>query len=527
MVTQNKVFCFVRSRVFFSILFLIIFSQTTFAQQPPVAATASKAVEPSAPVDSVATEKLNSTALEHTKISLDFKDADIGTVLRVISLKSGVNIVSGPEVVGVVTIRLEEVEWEKALDVILRTYNYVYEKDGNVIRVTTRDKMQQEPVDTKTFILNYSKASEIMTSVQDILTERGRVKVSERMNMLIVTDIPTNIFHISQVIERLDKMTPQAYIDSKVISTDVGLAENLGIDWNVAGGINSGSSRPTTFPFVSNDGQGVPSTIEQFFPPVAAAAGANALNPRDFPNAAVTATPTGTTYSYGALSFSSFKSVLNMLETNSHTKVVSNPRIVVLNNQEAQVQVGVDYPIPTYERNSTTGTLEVTGYSYKNLGVLMKVTPHINNANEILVDVKPEVSSFGELVDFTTFKAASFNVTNAKTQVMMKSGETIAIGGLLTDNEGTTETKVPYLGDIPLVGKLLFKSKRQTVGSGNDKKETLFFVTVTSVDSHGQPISDSARKDDLSSQDNAPTSDKNNAPKSGASSAAGAQNSAA
>ncbi len=480
------------------------FATVAFAQQPPVVSDTSAATVPAA--EAVAVPPADLIDSSNAKISLDFKDAEIGTVLRVISLKSGVNIVAGPEVIGVVTIRLEEVEWQKALDVILRTYNYVYEKDGNVIRVTTRDKMQMEPVDTKTFILNYSRAAEVQGAVQDILTERGRVKIAERMNMLIVTDIPSNLFQIGEVISRIDKPTPQAYIDSKIINTNAGVAEDLGISWTVESTL-SGSSRPTTFPFVSNDGQGVASPFEQFFPTQGAALAANALNPKDFPVPAVSA-PAGNTFTYGTMSFANLRSVLRMLQTDTRTKVISNPRIVVLNNQTAEIQVGSEIPLPTYERNENTGSMEVSGFGYRDIGVVLKVTPHINDANEIMVDLAPEVSTQGANVSFQAdFQAPSFNVTQAKTQVMMKSGETIAIGGLLTDNEDVTETKVPYLGDIPVLGKLLFKSKRQNVGDSNEKAETLFFVTVTSVDTSGQPVHDSAKQDNSSSQDSASTAD--------------------
>jgi len=476
------------------VLFTVTFSLTLFAQQP---SAVSDVVVP-------VTDVLDVNA----KISLDFKDAEIGTVLRVISLKSGINIVAGPEVIGAVTIRLEDVEWQKALDVILRTYNYVYERDGNVIRVTTRDKMQQEPVDTKTFILNYSKATEVQLAVQDILTERGRVKIAERMNMLIVTDIPSNIFQIGKVIENIDKVTPQAYIDSKIIRTQQGLYRDLGINWNVAGGIDGGSSRPTTFPFTQNDGGGVSSPIQQFFPVVnpSTTAIANTLNPRDFPLGG--STVAAGNYSYGTLDFSSFSSVLNLIERHSSAKVVSNPRIVVLNNQTAKVQVGDQIPIPTFERNENTGSMEVSGFSYRDTGVVLNVTPHINNADEIIVDLKPEVSAVGPNQDFGGFLAPRFTTTAASTQVMIKSGQTIAIGGLLTDNDAETVTKVPYFSNIPVIGKILFKN--QSIGDQNNPvtdQETIFFVTVTSVDASGQPVKNRAKQDDLSSQDSASSVD--------------------
>ena len=445
--------------------------------------------EESVSEEAPATEVVSS---EESKISLDFKDADIATVLRVMSLKTNINIVAGPEVTGTITIRLEDVAWEKALNVILRTYDYVYERDGNIIRVASRDRMKQEPLETRTFILNYSKANEIKDAVQDILTERGRIKVAERTNMVIVTDIPANLYKIGEVIKKIDKKTVQAFIDSKIVRTELGKSENLGIDWNLAASL-TGSSRPTTFPFQqgTEDGsEALSDSIRQFFPTMLSAS-ENSANPADsraFPVIASEGTAaTAAAFTYGRLSFTDFSAVLQMVKSRSNTKIVSNPRITVLNNQTAHIQVGEQIPIPSFERNETTGSMEVTGFSYKDTGVVLNVTPHINSAEEILVDLKPEVVSEGALLQFTSELAAPrFNVTEAETQVLIQSGETIAIGGLLTDNASINEDKVPYLAEIPLIGKL-FRSKRQTAGSGNSKIETLFFVTVTMVDSAGQP----------------------------------------
>jgi len=425
-------------------------------------------------------------------ISLDFKDAEIGTVLRVLSMKSGMNIVAGPEVKGLVTVRLDDVPWDRALDVILRTYDYVFERDGNVIRVTTREKMGKEPVETKTFILNYSKAQEIQTAIQDILSERGRIKVAERTNMLVVTDIPTNLYKIGEVIRNLDKVTSQAFIDSKIVRTDHGTAENMGIQWTPSADL-TGAERPVTFPFSSVRDQGTPFGIKQFFPIQSVSGGGdaadgfdsiNASDPRSLPNI-----EPGVGFTYGTLSFRGFKAALEFLQQKSNTKVVSNPRIVVLNNQTAKVQVGDETPIPKFERNENTGSMEVTGFSYRDVGVVLEVTPHINSAEEILVDLKPEVSSRKTgLLDYGDISAPEFTVTKAITQVLIQSGQTIAIGGLMTDNVDVAEAKVPYLGDIPFFGKI-FRSKRQTPGTSNAKVETLFFITVTMVDSQGQPVS--------------------------------------
>ncbi len=470
----------------FSAFFLIIFPMLSLAQDPAPAAGAVPADASAAPV----------IEDDEGSITLDFKEADINTVLRVMSLKSKINIVAGPEVQGTVTIRLENVPWQKALDVVLRTYGYVYERDGNIIRVTTRDNLAQEPLVTQTFILNYSKAVEIQGAVQDMLTERGRVKVSERTNTIVLTDIPTNIYTIGEVIKKLDRMTPQAYIDSKIVKTSLAATENLGIQWLTGGANNlgsiSGASRPVSFPFSTNVKDGneqIPTILEQFFPQTSSTTTAtqNPTSPRGFPLDLSEPNPT---YQFGTLSFSSFSAILQLLKSRTDTKVISNPRVVVLNNQKAEIHVGDNIPLPKFETNSTTGRLTVSGFDYDKLktGVNLIVTPHINSADQILVDLEPSVNARGDTITFNAdLSAPIINETTAKSQVLIESGQTIAIGGLMTDNIQSSENKVPGLGDIPLVGKV-FRSKRQTAGSGNEKVETIFFITVTMVDTGGQKV---------------------------------------
>lgn len=195
-------------------------------------------------------------------VTLDFKDADIRSVLRIISLKSGVNIVSGAEVQGLVSIRLSDVPWEKALDVVLKTYGFAYEKDGNIIRVTTLDNLSQEPLETRVFSLTYANAVESQVTLQEMLSERGSMRADERTNLLIVTDIPTNIYKIEKVIDRLDRGTPQVLIESKIVEMSINEAERSGIKWNASVELR-GSSRPTTFPW---DFTRSAENIDRYFP---------------------------------------------------------------------------------------------------------------------------------------------------------------------------------------------------------------------------------------------------------------------
>ena len=152
-------------------------------------------------------------------VSFDFKDADIRQVLRIISIKSSVDIVAGSDVEGLVTIKLTNVPWEEALDIILRTYGFTYERKGKIIRVMTVEALEQEALSTEVFPLDYAKAKDVPDIIKEMLSDRGRVKFDERTNTIIVTDIPTTLFQIKQVIERLDRRTPQVLIEAKIVET--------------------------------------------------------------------------------------------------------------------------------------------------------------------------------------------------------------------------------------------------------------------------------------------------------------------
>lgn len=446
-------------------------------------------IVPERSADSNAVQAASEGTTSPGNVSLDFKDADILNVLRVLSLKSGVNIVAGPEVHGTVTIRLQDVPWQKALEVVLRTYGYVYEREQNIVRVTTKENLATEELITETFVLNYTTAAEVESAIKDILSERGRVKSVPRANTVLITDIPTNLYKISQVIKNLDQSTPQVFIDAKIVRTQLDQNENLGINWTPAASL-TGANRQVTFPWnapgTDNNSSNPLSLFKGFYP-------GQSANPGEDPVSAPTGTPDLTearpTFTFGTLNFSSFNATLRYLSSKNNTKIVSNPRIVVLNNQTAKVQVGSQIPIPSFERNETTGSFEVTGFNYRDIGVVLNVTPHINQTNEILVDLKPEVSSRGDDVTFSSsFVAPSFTTTTAQTQVLINNGETIAIGGLARDAEQVQEDSVPGLVKIPLVGRLFRRHFRDQGEDKNSKIETLFFITVTIVDTQGQPM---------------------------------------
>ena len=409
-------------------------------------------------------------------VTLDFKDADITNVLRILSYKSGVNIVAGKDVSGPITIRLTDVPWQKALDVILRTYGYTYEREGNIIRVTTTENLEKEELVTEVFSLNYAQAANVPLAIEEMLSERGSVKFDERANLIIVTDIPTNIYKIKQVIERIDMRTQQVNIEAKIIETTLDKDDKLGINWT-AQVTASGAKRPMTFPFSSKSPAGgtwFPAGVTS-----ASAGSAAGVFPPDPGSAFPLALPSN--FTFGTLDFSSFQAVLQMLKSRADTKIISNPRVTTLDNKEAKIVVATTFSIPTYERDDSTGKIEVTGYDEKELGITLSVTPQINPEGYIVVTIEPEVSAFITWDTFTSgsgsIQAPRFSTRKASTQVMVKDGETIVIGGLIKEQITDRIYKIPILGDIPILS-LLFKKKEKEV----DTTDLLFFITVNIVE---------------------------------------------
>ena len=411
------------------------------------------------------------------RISVDFKDADIRQVLRVISMKSEVDIVAGPDVEGLVTIKLTDVPWEQALDLILRTYGFTYERKGTVIRVMSLQAVEQEALATEVITLNYAKAQEATEVVKEILSDRGKVKSDERTNTIIVTDMPTNLFQLKQVIARLDQQTPQVHIESRFVETRLTRDENLGIDWfdSTAITLNPATSS-TTFPFPAGSRLGsVGQTLftrpgNIFYTGTTSASGA-ASNRGFIPDV-------GGQFVFGTLTMSQLQTTINMLKQRVDTKVVSNPTIVTLNNKQASVQVGTDVNIPNFQIDPSTGRATVSGFQTRSTGILMNVTPHINLENEIVMDVKPEITTVGSDRTFASgITFPDFDVQKAETQVRLLDGQTLAIGGLKRQAQRVTLSKIPILGDIPILGAL-FTNRRDQTPSGQDQLDLLIFLTV-------------------------------------------------
>lgn len=442
-------------------------------------------------------------AMQPGNVTVNFKGADIRTVLSYISEVAGIDVIAAPDVKGIIDLKLTDKPWQVALDIIVRNYGFAYERSGDIIRVVTLDKLKQEEAVTQAFPLNYGKAKEIVTAVEDMVGDRGSVLYDDRTNMVLVTDIPTNVYKIGQIVQRLDRETDQVLIEARVLETVLDDNERMGIDWNIKIAA-TGAKRPITFPFdyynvdnkyldkfsplvqsgtstvdpAAGGGSVTQTSIGKY--PIGADGAAPGWQSKGFPYVDYTQDIFKDTFTFGTLDFSQFRAVLEMIKKRADTNVVSNPRIATLNNNPAYIIVGQTINMPKYERNSNTGKMEVSGYDAKDLGIKLKVTPHINEKGEIMVDISPEISDF---LRYDTLDASNgivapvFSSRQANTKIMIKDQDTIFIGGMIKENMVDIKKPVPFigdlLGDVPYLGLLV--SKKEKV---KQKTELIFFVTV-------------------------------------------------
>jgi type IV pilus assembly protein PilQ len=462
--------------------------------------------------------------IEPGNVTVNFKGADIRTVLSYISEVAGIDVVAAPDVKGIIDLKLSNKPWKVALDIIVRNYGFAYEREGDIIRVVTIDKLKQEEVVTQAFKVNYGKAKDIVSSVEEIVGDRGSVVYDERTNTVLVTDIPTNAYKVGQIIQRLDKETQQVLIDARVLETVLGDDEKLGIDWNLKI-TASGAKRPITAPF--NYFKPESRLLEDFYPLVqtdsdqnistTTGAGGSTTTPpyptgavgsKAFPYVDYAQDFMKDSFTFGTLDFSELKAVLEFVKSRTDTNVVSNPRIATLDNNPANIIVGQTINLPKYERNSTTGKMEIAGYEAKDLGIKLKVIPHINENKEIVVELNPEISDF---VRYDTLDASNgivapvFSSRMARTKVKVKDGDTIFIGGMIKENIIDGKKKVPFLGDLagdmPFLGLLLTKKEKI-----KQKVELIFFITVRLINSgetvEGAPSPEKTYKPDYDLSEN-------------------------
>lgn len=438
------------------------------------------------------------------KLSLNFQNIEVRSLLQVIADFTNFNVVTSDSVTGAVTLRLKDVPWDQALDIILQAKGLGMRKSGNVLWIAPKDEIAArekqeleskasieslETVRTQGFQMNYAKAADIAAQITAtgssggtsggssarILSPRGSVIAEPRTNQLFVTDIPSKLEQVQQLIAKLDIPIRQVLIEARIVEADDRFGRSIGVRLGgsdlrgVRGGdagysIGGGTNRVAfggSYDAVSS------TTVES-------------ENNLDTINTSFVNLPSTGAGGFSAAAFavSLFSSAANRflnleisaLEADGRGKIVSSPRVVTADQVKALIEQGTEYP---YQTATSSGA---TALSFRKANLKLEVTPQITPEGNIILDVDVNKDSRGE----TTAAGIAINTKHVQTQVLVENGGTVVIGGIFEQTEIDDTTKVPLLGDIPYVGNL-FKNKSKTA----NKSELLIFITPRVISDRG------------------------------------------
>ena len=433
---------------------------------------------------------------EEETISVDFPDEEVRTILRNVADLFDLNLVIPDTLQGRTSVKLRNITWRQVFEVALEPLGFTYVEDRNIIQIRSLVDLTSEPMDTRVFILNYAGADAIQDSISPLIdtASGGKIQVDKRSNALVITERPSRMNRIQEVIDTLDRATDQVMIESKFIEVSNGDLSDIGVDWaylnenegDLLGGSGAGSGDPG---FANTGPQTLTELNEEPGPPVTVTGGllegGEILN-NGLANIAAGSASGGLV---AVFSSSQFAATLTAIQTENRSKLVSNPTVVVMNNQQAVFQVGEDYPIRQFTVNDETGELETGKLEYRFVGIELDVTPSVNAAGMITLDVHPVVSALGDTVPINVGGAILedriFKKRDAKTQVTIKDGYTIALGGLTAETEDNDSSKIPFLGDLALLGKL-FRSDVSNEASTN----LIIFLTAKTLNPDGSTYAD-------------------------------------
>jgi type IV pilus assembly protein PilQ len=432
------------------------------------------------------------------KLSLNFQNIEVRSLLQVIADFTNFNVVTSDSVTGAVTLRLKDVPWDQALDIILQAKGLGMRKSGNVLWIAPKDEIAArekqeleskasveslETLRTQGFQMNYAKAADIAGQLTAsgggagvggasarILSPRGSVIAEPRTNQLFVTDIPSKLEQVQQLIAKLDIPVRQVLIEARIVEADDRFGRSLGVRLGGSDlrGVRGGEAGyPVTGPNRVTFGgsyNAVSSTTTE---------SANSL---DTVNTSFVNLPSSGAggFSPAAFAVSLFSSAANRflnleisaLEADGRGKIVSSPRVVTADQVKALIEQGTEFP---YQTATSSGA---TAVSFRKANLKLEVTPQITPEGNIILDVDINKDSRGE----TTAAGIAINTKHVQTQVLVDNGGTVVIGGIFTDEETEDVAKVPLFGDIPIVGNL-FKNKNKS----SRKQELLIFITPRSI----------------------------------------------
>ncbi len=437
--------------------------------------------------------------------SMELRDAEILDVLRVLGQESRLNIIAGDEVVGKVTLSFQNVTLTEALEAILKSRGYTFIREGNILVVVPVEKEDQY-LQTKTFTLNYLDPKEIEKVLKELKSKQGKVIAEPGSNTVIVKDLPQNLAHMEKLVRALDTRTPQVLIEARIVETTRNYVKDLGVQWG--GSFNAspffGNALPYKFPHALSFSGG-PSTA----PGAPGARGTTGtgttgttgtsgagINPitgslgntgtrgagGSADNYVVNLPTTRDAFGVLGLTLGSVTSsvVLNIrlsaLEDTGVARILSNPKILTLNNREAKIISGIEIPVQTVQvvgvgAGGAAGA-GTTGIERIKAALELTVVPQVTSDKQIMlkINTKKDEPDFSRQV----LGIPTIIKKEATTYLMLRDGETVVIGGIITKREEKGDREIPELGKIPVLG-WLFKNERKSL----DQTELLIFLTPT------------------------------------------------
>ncbi|ADL13264.1 type II secretion system protein GspD [Acetohalobium arabaticum] len=370
------------------------------------------------------------------QIDLNLRDVDLKDAFRALADVSGVNIIADSSVEGKVTVKLKDVSFLKAMNLITKTNSLSYRVLDGVVIVGSSEKLKSnfEKKKTKIFKLENSDPEKVKENLS-LLIKNKAIGINERTKSLIVTAYPNKLKEIGNIIEQLDHLQKQVIIEARIEDVSYDKLKDLGINWSFAKNRGDNKGEQISDTDIENGGSGI--------------------------------------LEIGDVSMN-YTAIIRALKSTDDSTTLANPRIATIDGKEAVINMGQEVPILKSEKDDDGQTS--TNISFRDVGTVLKITPRINN-NQIRMNIKPEVSE----VDHWEGSYPVINTKKVETNIIVKNGETIVIGGLISEKEINQLSKVPLFGDVPIFGEL-FKSRRTT----KEKRELVIFITPRIIEDNGQ-----------------------------------------
>jgi type IV pilus assembly protein PilQ len=480
----------------------------TAPSPPPSPPRAAKVVPPP--------ERAQPLAGEVKRISLDFKDADIHNVLRLLADVSGANIVVGPKVKGTVTVRLTNVPWEQALEMILKVNGLGYIREDSILRVAElteiakeleeakkkeieekkrielekREKIALAPLEQEILPVNYVSADKLLDNLRPLQSRdpdtgkpRGELTLHTETKSIIITDTREAIEKMKAMASRLDIQTPQVMIEARIVTVSEDYSQSLGIQWggayaaNLRGGTDAviAGSNPVSMsaPVTGTPDMGAPGGADLTGASLVAAAASTGSYILNLPASPPAGSPVAGAISLGYIgSRLLLDARLSLAESEGKVRTLSSPKVATLDNKEAEIKSGVQVPFTTIDPSS--GRLTI---SFQEAYLRLKVKPHVTSDRKINMEIEAENNTVGRPYATGVGDVVSIDKRIAKTEMLADNGSTVVLGGLYVSTERWSEDRIPLLGRIPVLGWLF---KRRQINP--TRQELLIFITPTIIE---------------------------------------------